>query len=281
MAKKKRAIHNLVVVSDLHVGCQLGLCPDAGAAMDEGGYYAPNGAQNKVWAWWTEFWNVVVPDFCRGEPFAVCLNGDALDGCHHKATHQWTHNLTDQAKAAEAILRPVVESCEGRYYHIRGTEAHVGPSGEQEERLAKGLGAIPNDQGQFARYELWVRIGRGLAHITHHIGTAGSMHYESTAPMRELTEAYVEAGRWNNEPPDWVVRSHRHRNVEVRVQTHKGFATCCTTPAWQLQTPFTYKIAGARQSLPQIGGSVLRCGDEDLYTRHWVRSLGRSKEETL
>jgi hypothetical protein len=211
----------------------------------------------------------------------VCLNGDALDGCHHNATHQWTHNLTDQGKAAEKILEPIVKACYGRYFHIRGTEAHVGPSGAEEERLASSLGAIKNDAGQAARYDLWVRVGSGLAHISHHIGTAGSMHYESTAPMRELSEAYVEAGRWNNEPPDWVVRSHRHRNVEVRVQTHKGFATCCTTPAWQLKTPFAYRVAGARQATPQIGGTVLRCGDEDLYTRHKVWSIGRDKEVVL
>lgn len=281
MAKKKPKITNLVVVSDLHIGCQLGLCHCDGHAMDEGGMYLPSAVQKVVWDWWQEFWEVCVPDFCRGEPFAVCLNGDALDGVHHGSTHQWTHNLTDQANAALKILKPVVEACEGRYYHLRGTEAHAGKSGAEEERLAKELGAISNDAGQQARYELWLRIGRGLAHITHHIGTAGSMHYESTAPMRELTEAYVEAGRWNQEPPDWVVRSHRHRNVEVRVQTHKGFCTVCTTPAWQLKTPFAYKVAGARQSTPQIGGTVLRAGDEDLYTRHKVWSLGRPKEETL
>jgi len=274
-------IHNLVVISDLHIGCQLGLCHPDGHPLDEGGRYLPNKLQRTVWEWWEEFWNEVVPDFCRGEPYGIVLNGDALDGRHHNATHQWTHNLTDQAKAAEMILRPIVERAQGGYYHIRGTEAHGGPSGAQEEALAAALGAIPNDAGQHARYELWIRVGRGLAHIAHHIGTSGSMHYESTAPMRELTEAYVEAGRWNNEPPDWVVRSHRHRNCEVRVQTHKGFATVCITPAWQLKTPFAYRIAGARQALPQIGGTVLRSGDEDLYTRHKVWNLSRDREETL
>ena len=272
-------INNLVVVSDLHVGCQLGLCHPDGGRMDEGGHYQPNDQQQTVWGWWEEFWNEWVPDVCRGEPFAVCVNGDALDGVHHNSTHQWTHNLSDQAAMAQKILEPVVAKCEGRYYHIRGTEAHVGPSGCEEERLAKALHALPNDAGQFARYELWIRIGRGLAHLSHHVGTSSSLHYESTAVMRELAEAYVEAGRWDNEPPDAVIRSHRHRNVEVRIQTWKGFCTACTTPAWQLRTPFAYKVAGARQTLPQIGGSVYRCGDEDSYTRHKVWTIARSKEE--
>ncbi len=105
------------------------------------------------------------------------------------------------------------------------------------------------------------------------------MHYESTALMRELTEAYVESGRWGDEPPDVVIRSHRHRNAEVRVQTRKVFATVATTAGWQLKTPFTYKISGARMARPQIGGTVVRCGDEDIYTRHRVWDLKRPKEE--
>jgi hypothetical protein len=290
-----RPIHNVVVISDLHVGCQLGLCrPEGGvfgsdgivrhgprARLDEGGRYSPSRLQRVVWSWWEEFWEDWVPTVCRGEPFAVVCNGDALDGVHHKSTHQWSHNLADQEREAEAILKPVVEACEGRYYHIRGTEAHAGQSGESEERLARSLGAIPNGDGQYARFELWLRVGPGLAYLTHHIGTTGSMQYESTAPMREIAESYVESGRWGDEPPDWVGRSHRHRNIEVRIQTKKGFATVFTTPAWQLKTPFAFKVPGARQARPQIGGSLMRAGDEDLYTRHKVWTLSRPKEEQL
>jgi hypothetical protein len=174
-----------------------------------------------------------------------------------------------------------VEACEGRYYHIRGTEAHVGKSGQEEERLAKRLGAIPNEEGQRARYELWLQVGpSGLVHISHHIGTAGSLSYESSALMRELSEAYVEAGRWGNVPPSVVIRSHRHRNAEIRIQTSHGFATVATTAAWQLKTPFTFKIAGARQAQPQIGATLVKYSPEDgLFTRHKVWNLSRPKVE--
>ncbi len=279
-SKKDRPVNNLVVVSDLHVGCQLGLCSPDAPHKDEGGHYALSKAQQVVWSWWEEFWDVWVPQVTHGEPYAVAVNGDTLDGAHHGATHQWTHNLSDQRREAERILRPVVERA-ARFFMIRGTEAHVGKSASDEEELARHLGAEPNDDGQYCRHEMWIRIGRGLAHLAHHVGTAGSMHYESTALMRELTEAYVESGRWGNEPPDWVVRSHRHRNAEVRVQTKKGFATVCTTGAWQIKTPFAYRVAGARQALPQIGGTLLRCGDEDLYTRHFIKNLSRPQEVVL
>jgi len=249
--------------------------------MDEGGKYMPSALQRKVWRMWEIFWDEWVPHVTKGEPYGVVLNGDALDGTHHGSTHQISHNLNDQSRIAYEILKKVVDHARGGYYHIRGTEAHVGPSGVEEERLATALGATPNAESQRARYDLWLRVGSGLVHLSHHIGTAGSMAYESSAVMRELSEAYVEAGRWRDEPADVIIRSHRHRHIEVRIPTVKGFAVGCTSPAWQLKTPFAFRVAGARQSTPQIGGMVVRSGDEELYTRHRVWTIGRSREERL
>jgi hypothetical protein len=275
-------INNLVVVSDTHCGCRLGLCPPEPIPLDDGGVYLHSNMQARVWEWWREFWDEWVPDVCRGEPFAIVVNGDALDGVHHRAVTQVSQNLADQARIARAVFEPLLDLCNGQLFWIRGTEAHVGPSAQEEERLAEALGAIPNEQGQHARQELYLRLGgKTLVHLAHHIGTTGSMHYESTALMRELAEAYVESGRWGLDPPSVAVRSHRHRNAEVRVQTSKGFATVCTTAGWQLKTPFAYRIAGARQALPQIGGTLVRVGDEDVFTRHFVRTLSRPPEVVL
>jgi hypothetical protein len=49
-------------------------------------------------------------------------------------------------------------------------------------------------------------------------------------------------------------------------------------PGWQLKTPFSHRVAGARQSEPQIGGCVLRCGDEEVFARHKVWRITRPKE---
>ncbi len=267
--------NNLVVVSDLHCGCQLGLCPADGVQLDEGGFYRPGSLQTKVGDMWDHFWKVWIPKACHNEPFAVVVNGDSLDGSHHGAVHQISHNLSDQAKIAYELLAPIVEACQGRFYMVRGTEAHVGPSGQQEEELADKLGAIPDESGRHARYELWAEVGKGLVHVMHHVGTTGTTHYESTAILKELAESYTEAGRWRLRPPDVVVRSHRHRHIEVRVPTDLGYGISFSTAGWQLKTPFTYKIPGGRVTTPQIGGSLIRQGDEDLYTRHRIWGIGR------
>lgn len=271
-----KPINNIVCVSDLHCGCQVGLCPPS-VDLDDGGVYYQNRIQHQTWQWWKEFQRWVTKT-THGEPFTLVVNGDALDGRHHGSVTQISQNLATQRKIAYQVLQPLVQKS-AAYYHIRGTEAHVGQSGEQEEMLARELGAIPDQDGRYARWELWIECGkrnRALCHFSHHIGTTGSMHYESTAVLKELSEAYAEAGRWGNRPPDCVVRSHRHRCIVVEVPTEKQRGISATTPGWQGKTPFVYRIPGGRQSMPQCGGILIREAPDGVwFLTSWVRSPKR------
>jgi len=272
-------IDNLVMVADLHCGDQLGLCPAKGARLDHGGKYTPNSIQQKMADLWEIFWYHWVPTVTRGEPFAVAIVGDLIEGRHHSAVHQITNNLAKQADIAYELISPIRDLCDGNLYIIRGTEAHTGPSGEQEEALAKKLHAIPNEFGQHARYELWKKVGNGLAHLMHHIGSTSSQAYEATAVHKEMTEEFLEAARWGETPPDVVVRAHRHRFIEVRVATDNVYGVSMVLPGWQAKTPFTFKVAGGRIALPQFGGAIIKQGDEELYTRSKVWNLKRPAVE--
>lgn len=284
-----KPIRNLIVVSDTHCGCRLALCPPEGVALDDGGRYVPSTFQKKMWKWWLEFWDEWVPEVTRGEPYDLVHNGDAIDGVHHNSTTQVSQNIGDQLAIAEAVLRPIVERCKatgGTYYHIRGTEAHVGKSATHEEQLARTLGAKPNPEGQYARYDLWKRVGKDtkrvpapLVHLLHHIGTTGSAAHEASAVNAELSAMYNQAGRWGQQPPDYIVRSHRHRSIAVDMDSARGRAAAIVTPAWQGKSPFAWKIPGARVSEPQIGGIAIRQGDEEFYYRRFVKSFERSPEE--
>lgn len=281
MRAKASATNNLVCVSDTHVGCMLGLMGPTGAVTDEGNRVMPSRLQQKVWEWWTEFWDVAVPEMTTGEPYMVCHLGDAIDGSHHGSVHQWTHNLGTQSRYAEELLAPIVKRCGGRYYHLRGTEAHVSASSAEDERLAKNLGAIPNAEGQHARYELWKKVGPAVVHLAHHIGTAGSQAYESSAVMRELAESYIEASKWGQQPPDCIVRGHRHRYIKISIPTSRVEGQAVVTPGWQLRTPFAYRVAGGRMSAPQFGGVVLHWSERhrELFVRSKVWSLLREEPE--
>ena len=269
---------NIIVISDTHIGCQFGLCPDEGLPLDNGGYYMPSKNQKIVWSYWRYFWDKWVPEVTKGEPYIVVHNGDAIDGVHHRSVTQITQNLEMQSEFAEYILKPVVKSSAG-YYHIRGTEAHVGKSAQEEERLARRLEAIPDENGNHARWRMWMRFGDSLINFTHHIGTTSSAAYESTQVWKELAEAYNEAGRWGDEPPDMVVRSHRHRHFEIKVASEKGRAYSLVTPGWQLLTPFTFRLQSGRSGTPQFGGVLIRKGEKHkLYTDEIIWKLKRENE---
>lgn len=244
----------------------------------------PSRIQLVVWEWWREFWEEWVPAATKGEPYAVVHNGDAIDGVHHNSTTQMSHNLQDQVDLAYDILAPVVKKCEGRYYHIRGTEAHVSKSGREEENLAKMLGAIPtieNSKKQHARWELWMEMGGELIHFLHHIGTTASSAHESSALNAEISAMLNESARWGLKRPTVVVRSHRHRTIKVELPYKGGDITGIITPAWQLKTPFTYKIAGARLAPPQIGGILIRLGDEGIFTKTFVKNIEGSPKVVI
>ncbi len=271
-------IENLVMVADLHCGDQVGLCPSKGAKLDGGGWYRVNSVQERMIAMWEAFWEEWVPRVTRGEPYAVAIVGDSVDGRHHNATHQFTHNLADQKKVAYELLAPVRDKA-AIFYMIRGTEAHTGASGECEEELAKALDAAPDEYGNFSRHELWKNVGNGLAHLMHHIGTTSSNAYEATAVYKELVEELVEAARWGERPPNVVVRAHRHRFIEVRVATEEIYGVSMVLPGWQAKTPFAFKIAGGRLAQPQFGGAIIKQGNEELYTRSKVWNLKRTPAE--
>jgi hypothetical protein len=282
---KQNNVNNLVVISDTHCGCRLGLCPDSGIQLDDGGTYQPSRLQKVLWSYWQEFWQEHVPSVTRGEPFAVCHCGDATNGSPHQSKTNISDNWADQDNIASLVLGPVVELCGGLYFHLRGTEAHVGKSAEREEMLARSLGAKPNEHGQYARYELWKRVGPKLVHCLHHIGTTGSQAYEATAVHKELTESFVEAARWEEEPPDMIVRGHRHRYLLTEIATSRGATTASANaivlPAWQGKTAYVWRIAGGRLAPPQFGGAVIRYSDEsgELYVRPKVWTVARSKAE--
>ena len=278
----KERVRNIIVISDTHAGCQLALCPPI-VKLDSGGTYERSKIQKKLWNHWEYFWQKWVPEVTKNEPYIIVHNGDAIDGKHHDSVTQITQNLGDQIAIATTILEPVVnaKNCAG-YYHIRGTEAHVGKSGQQEEGLAKTLKAIPDEIGNHARWELWMKLNGCLIHFSHHIGTTQSANYESTAPYKEYIESLTDAARWGRQAPDVVVRSHRHRAIETRVATRNGYGISLVTPAWQLKTPFSYRVSLGRNSMPQIGGILIRHGNEDsIFTRSWVQDIERPKEVTV
>jgi len=269
-------IKNIIFISDTHFGCQFGLCPPR-VKLDGGGVYTYSHLQKKVWQMWKQWWTKYIPLYTRNEPYVLVHVGDCIDGIHHNSVTQISHNIKDQVNLAIDVLAPVVAGAK-RYFHIRGTEAHVGKSAQFEEQVAQALGAESDEVGNHARFELWLEMNKRLIHISHHIGATSSSSYESTAVYKEMVEAFVQAGRFGDRPPDVIVRGHRHRHFKTMV----GNRFAIVVPGWQLKTPFTFRLASGRASPPQFGGVVIRAGDEDpIFARSKVWHIERPKEIKL
>lgn len=281
----KARTNNLVVVADLHCGCELGLCPLQGVKRTAGGRYMPSRFQLWLWRLWREFWDEFVPLATEGESYDVCYNGDLIDGRHHGTTTHITSNVAEQAEiAARCIKGGPDKKMLGRQYMTAGTEAHTGVNDEWVVALGKRLGVVPDRIGRIIRPELWLHLGtaghhKSLVHVAHHIGSAGVTAYETTAVHRELVEALASAGQWRNQPPDVVVRSHRHTPAETRLMTANGYATSIVTAGWQGKTPYVFRLMSGRVKPPQFGGVVVRSGSHDTYTRSCVWSLKRDRPE--
>lgn len=283
-SKTEKPIKNIIVISDTHFGCKLGLCPPE-VQLDEGGYYHASKLQMKLYDMWRYFWDKFVPQVIGNEDFVLVHNGDVIDGIHHNSVTQISQNITDQIKIAEIVLSEIIRKKNCRaYYQIRGTEAHVGKSGQYEEELAKNLNAVRSRNGNYARWELTLIFGENnnRSHFTHHISTTSSTAYESTAVHKELVEAYNEAGRYGRIPPDVIVRSHRHRYYKVEVPSKKIHAISLVTPGWQLKTPFVYRGLLGRTSVPQIGGIIIKEGSEvPIYVREKIWNLETEEAEKV
>jgi len=257
------------VVSDLHAGSNAGLCPPE-VLLDGGGMYGANPQQKKVWEWYLYFCNKFVPWVTRGKKYDLVINGDAIEGIHHKSIAYITGNKTVHNRIAKQSLDYLTPGAANVYY-VKGTEAHGGASGENEEALAEMIKAKKDKNGDFARFDLWQETPAGLIHYLHHIGTTGRSHFETSALMAELIEEYVEAGRYHEEPPACIVRSHRHRYIGIDVPTDTSDAKAVITPGWQLKTPFTWKIPGARITTPMLGGVVIETVGQfiNTYPCYW------------
>jgi hypothetical protein len=277
--------NNLLVLSDTHFGSRTGLCRPEGITLQDGNgaSYKPGILQEMVWEYWQYFWDVWVPEVAHDEPFAVCFLGDSIDGHPFNSVHHFSSNPEDQLRLAVEVLGPKLERASSVYF-VRGTEVHVGKSGHNEEILAQRIdnechNVIPNEYGSYSRYDLWIRIGRGLGHFLHHIGVTGSSHYESTAVLKEFISELEQAARWGYPPPNVVGRAHRHVYCKVELPTGTGLGISFVTPGWQLKTPHVWRIPGGRVSPPQFGGVFVRQGDHDLYTRHWAQPIVRTRTE--
>jgi len=238
----------LVIVSDLHCGSTVALCPPD-YVMNDDGTWGQNAIQRWIWEHWLRFgrW---VDDYTAGRPFVLLVNGDAIEGVHHGTKEVVHADPGVHVGMAVDCLRPLARRA-SRTYIVRGTGAHVGHS--SENAIGRSIGAVEVG-GVWARQHWLFRVGDSVVSAKHHIGTSVRRSLRGTQLSANLEEERAECAAAGWPMPDVLVRSHRHCYGHYQTED----AQIIVTPAWQALTEYGWKVVP--NAIPSIGGVIVDFG---------------------
>lgn len=243
----------LAIVSDVHCGSTVAVCPPEGVRLDDGGKYQPSRPQLWLWEKWEDFWRTVAARAGDSELWCV-FNGDLFEGFHHKTTQIISGNPEPQAYLADRVFGVPRALRPAHTFIVRGTEAHVGPSGASEEAFARSIRAERNPETKkWSWWQLRLEPHGVLLDFQHH-GRMGRRPWTRTNVLALLAaQIFFEHAREGLQPPALAFRAHYHTFVDSgSAQPTRVIAT----PAWQLKTAHAHKIVP--ESLSDIGGVIMR-----------------------
>jgi hypothetical protein len=252
--------------SDLHVGSTVALSPPE-VQLDDGGTYLASKVQRYILQGWNDYWAEIdgqVKD--HKAKLYVIVVGEACEGVHHGTTQIFSHNKAVQRVAALELLDPVAQKAD-KLWIVRGTEAHSGKSANEDEAIARDLGAIKNDiLGTWSWWSLRLIASKVRLFLAHHPRTKGWMpHTEDSAASRM---SFMMSSRWLSAEralPDLAVFGHVHYYADSG-RAHKP--RVIYLPGWQLATSFVHRLGSSYEyDLKPMGGIYFICKDGS-YTIH-------------
>jgi len=237
-----RSIKLNVVFSDLHCGSTVGLMPP-GFSTIEGNDIEQNPIQRWLWDSWRRGQDFIA-SVVGSDPFALTVNGDAVEGVHHGTKQVISPDPQDHLRCAQSVLEPLASRA-SRVFMVKGTECHVG---NQEVSLGEIFGA-ERDPDSHARKpirafdRLTVEMHGTRCAFSHHIGTSIRDYLEATQFSIAINQELTAARTNGEEEPRVICRAHRHRFGYYG----NGHALALVTPPWQALTRFGHKVVpGAR-----------------------------------
>ena len=233
-----------VIVSDLHCGSDVALAPPkiesrAGNITSHGKNY------HQAWLWkcWLEMVNRV-ESITKREPSVLIVNGDAIEGEHHRNNKDLIEQEEPrQISIAAQCLKPLVALCSTRYL-VSGTECHTK---HYETLLAEKIGAVGNK----ARDKWLIEINGCLIDAAHHMGTTSRAYLEASLMSIQMGNARLNYARCGHRIPQVYLRAHRHCGGYFSDMA----GMFCVTGAWQMLTRHGFKVV--TDSIPRPSALVL------------------------
>lgn len=261
MSKTKPVV--VACVSDIHCGSTLAACPPEGVVLDDGQTYLPSKAQMWLWEHWCDYWGEIygVARDAGADVWAI-YNGDLFEGSHHGTTQIVSAHPEPQAYVAGRVFG-VPHAFHPRHtFVVRGTEAHVGPSGSTEEAFAASIKAEKNQEsGRWSWWHLKLDIYGIRMDFQHHPSTRGSLPWTRPQAAQRLAFRIWSEHRLRELPhPHLAFRSHLH----VHSDSYDAYPTrAIITPAWQLKTAHAHKVAS--DSIADVGGVLVLVEPDGKY----------------
>lgn len=241
------SIQIIVVLSDLHIGSTVGLWP-VNFKTQEGHNIGQNEFQRWLWKCWIDLTLVQLPKYIGNDPYAVVLNGDIIEGIHHRTLQVMTANTTDQTNAAKQVLEPLAKQA-SRLFMVKGTEVHTK---DREISLGEALKAEQDKStGQHAFDRLSIDVHGCRCVFRHHMTTTARPYLEATAMSTELGSERIAAARVGHIIPKVLGLAHRHLHGVFK----DVGGIVCVTAGWQGLTRHGFKVVG--HSLPSPSCIVL------------------------
>ncbi len=241
--KAKGSIRKIVVLSDLHIGSTKALL-QPGYTTLEGNEIKLNAMQEWLYMCWVRA-NDFIEEVVDGEPFALVLNGDLVEGIHHGTKEIWSPEAGDQKIAAIQILTPLAKAA-AKVFVVRGTECHTQNT---ETSIADALFSEMNHQAGIRSFDRLTLDINGVRNVfRHHIGTTVRRGLAGTQLSANLVEEQVEAAN-NGEPiPRVICCAHRHKFGWYRDDN----GLCVVSPPWQGLTRFGHKVVSQARTKPGV-----------------------------
>ena len=258
----------VVVIADPHCGSTVGLCPPD-FPIHDGATYRLNKQQEWLWAQYTDFleWKARI---IGSDPFILVVNGDAVEGEHHRSKQVISTDTGVMTACAIDVLARAATGAAGVYI-THGTEAHVGHS--TESQIGFSLGAQRAPDGYFFRQRWLLEINGVLCSFRHHMTTTKRKHLEAGAMSAEAGNEQLNAARYGHPVPRVMCRAHRH----LYGSYEDGFCTFVASPPWKLLDNFVHKVAAG--TIAAVGAYMLDFRDRPEGELPDVRKFIRSYRE--
>lgn len=230
----------ILVIADLHAGSKVAPMPEG--FIDHGGNEVkPNKIQSVLNGFWEKGkeWVEMVRD---GDEMHLVLNGDMVEGIHHRTTEVTSPEMNDHFLQAQGLLNHY-GNLSSRRFVVRGTECHTRDS---ESGLAKWLNAdIDPDTGLNSFDRLRLKPHECPTTFVHHVSTSSRPWTTATGPISALATEQLECVKVGEVPPRVLCFAHRHNFGAYNL----GRSLAVVSPPWQLLTRHGYKVVPHARTL--------------------------------